>query len=126
LSKTSAENIAKAKAEEEAALARGYETGITYDQLARTPDDFEGQKVKFAGEVAQVIEGDDFVQLRLAVNDDYDCMLFVQYDKSIVSSRVLEDDWITIYGTSMGTITYESTMGGEITIPAVLVDKIDQ
>ena len=44
----------------------------------------------------------------------------------IVSSRVLEDDHITIYGTSASTITYKSTMGGNITVPAVIIEKIDQ
>ena len=43
-----AEEAAAAKAAEE---AKGYETGITYDQLARTPDDFKGKKVKFYGKV---------------------------------------------------------------------------
>lgn len=106
--------------------AQGYETGITYDQLARTPDDYTGQKVKFYGRVVQVIEGDDSVQIRLAVDGDYDTVLFGQYASSIVSSRVLEDDYITIYGTSVGTISYESTLGGTITIPGVYIEKIDQ
>lgn len=39
--------------------------------------------------------------------------------------RVIEDDYITIYGISSGLITYESTLGASITIPGVLIDKID-
>lgn len=121
---------AQKAAEEEAARlaeeAKGYETGITYDQLARTPDDFLGKKVKFYGKVLQVIEDGSTVQIRLAVNDDYDTVLLGEYDSSIVSSRILEDDEITIYGTSIGTITYQSTMGGNITIPGITIDKIDQ
>lgn len=117
------EEKAKKEAEKE---AKGYETGITYSNLARNPDDYKGEKVKFKGKVLQVIEGDDSVQIRLAVKSDYDNVLFCEYSSSIVSSRVLEDDIITIYGTSVGTISYESTMGGQITIPAVYVDKIDQ
>ena len=125
---------AAAKAEEEAAAAaakaeeeaKGYETGITYDQLARTPDDYEGKKVKFYGRVVQVMEGDGEVQIRLAVNDDYDTIIFGAYESSLVSSRVLEDDMITVYGVSMGLLTYESTMGGNITIPSMLIEKIDQ
>lgn len=114
---------AQAKAAEE---AKGYETGITYDQLARTPDDYVGKKVKFSGKVVQVVEGSDSVDIRLAVNDDYDTIVYAEYAKSTVSSRVLEDDEITIYGTSVGTISYQSTLGGTITIPGVYVDKIDQ
>lgn len=118
--------IDEANAAKAAEEAKGYETGITYDQLARTPDDYKGSKVKFSGKVVQVIEGDGKVQLRLAVNNSYDNILFLEYDSSLVKSRVLEDDQITIYGISAGTITYQSTMGGNITIPAVLVQKIDQ
>ncbi|MDV9963369.1 toxin regulator [Clostridioides difficile] len=118
-----AADAAAAKAAEE---ARGYETGITYDQLARTPDDFKGQKVKFYGRVVQVMEDTGSTQIRLATDDNSDTMLYCEYDPSIVPSRILEDDYITIYGTSAGTITYQSTMGGNITIPGISVDKIDQ
>ena len=122
-SQSKLDEAAAAKAAEE---AQGYETGITYDQLARTPDDFKGKKVKFTGKVVQVIEGSGSIQIRLSVNDNYDTILFGQYDSSIVGSRVLEDDHITIYGTSAGTISYQSTMGGTITIPGVSIEKIDQ
>ncbi len=115
--------IAAQKAAEE---AQGYETGISYDQLARTPGDFEGKKVKFYGKVIQVIEGDGTVQIRLAVDDNYDTVLFGEYPSSVVASRILEDDYITVYGTSVGTISYQSTLGGTITIPGVLIEKIEQ
>lgn len=135
------EEAAKKKAEEEAAAKKaaeeearkqaekekkGYETGITYDNLARNPDDYMGEKVKFKGTVVQVIEGSSEIQIRFAVNDDYDQILYCAYDPSIVDSRILEDDTITIYGVSIGTISYESTLGGTITIPGISIDKIDQ
>lgn len=126
LAKTSKKNIEEEKAKREAEKAKGYETGITYNQLARTPDKYEGKKVKFSGKVIQVIEGDDTVQIRLAVKNNYDTVLLGEYRKDIVSSRVLEDDHITIYGVSVGTISYKSTMGGTITIPGVYIDKIKQ
>ena len=53
-------------------------------------------------------------------------LYFVYYQKDIVSSRVLEDDYITIYGVSEGLYTYQSTMGGKITVPLIYVEKIDQ
>ena len=120
------ETYLAAKAAEEAKKAQGYETGITYEQLARTPDDFEGEKVKFSGKVVQVMEGGSDIQIRLAVNDSYDTIVYGSYSPDTVSSRVLEDDHVTIYGTSVGTISYKSTMGGTITIPGVLIEKIDQ
>ena len=72
------------------------------------------------------MEGDSSIQIRFAVGDDYDTILYGEYDSSIVNSRILEDDYITIMGVSAGLLTYESTMGGNITIPSVLIDKIDQ
>lgn len=128
--KKAEEEEAKKKAAEEAKQEeeerRGYETGITYDQLARTPEDYIGEKVKFSGKVVQVLEGDGYVNIRFAVNDDYDTVLIGEYDSSIVSSRILEDDYITVYGTSLGLYTYEATMGQEITIPSMVIDRIDQ
>lgn len=126
------EDAAKKKAEEEAAKkkaeeeARGYDTGITFDQLARNPDDYLLKKVKFYGKVIQVMEGDETTQLRIAVNDNYDTVVYAEYESSIVKSRILEDDYITISGHSLGLLSYESTMGGTITIPSVSVVKIDQ
>lgn len=128
LAKKSQDNINKAKQAAEEKKKQGYNTGITYEQLSRTPDKYKGEKVKFKGEVVQVIESgdDDTVSIRLAVNSDYDNIIYGEYSKDIVSSRVLEDDIITIYGTSVGTISYESTMSGVITIPGVSIEKIDQ
>ncbi|WP_409302951.1 toxin regulator [Peribacillus sp. SCS-155] len=129
------EEAAKKEAERKAAEEQrkqeekekqGYNTGITYSQLARTPDKYMGEKVKFRGKVVQVIEGDGETQIRFAVNSDYDTILFASFDSAVVNSRVLEDDVITIMGTSAGLITYDSTMGGQISIPGVSIDRIDQ
>lgn len=122
---------AKLKAEKKAAEEKekkGYNTGITYNQLARNPEKYEGEKIKFSGKVVQVIENDDEseTEIRLAVNGDYDSIILVGYENDIVSSRILEDDTITFYGTSVGTISYDSTLGGKITIPAAIANKIDQ
>lgn len=126
--KEAAEKAAAEKAIKEAEKKEkaGYNTGITYNQLARTPDDYKGQKVKFKGEVVQVMEGDGEVQIRFAVDKDYDKIILCSYNSSIVTSRILEDDVITIYGTSAGLFTYQSTLGGDITVPLVFIDKIDQ
>lgn len=115
----------KAKKQLEEEKKKGYNTGITYNQLARDPEKYKTKKVKFSGKVVQVIEGDDEVQIRFAVNGDYDMMIYGGYKSDIISTRILEDDYITIYGTSIGTITYDSTLGGKITIPGVVIDKID-
>lgn len=125
---------AAAKAKEAAAEAEkqakkekvGYDTGITYDQLARTPDKYEGEKIKFKGEVLQVIEEDEAVTIRLAVNGNYDDVIIGGYDSSLVDSRVLEGDTITIYGESGGLYSYDAVLGNPVTIPLIYIDKISQ
>lgn len=100
---------------------------ITYDDLARKPQDYEMQKVKFEGKVVQLMEneGEDYVSIRFAVNDDYDKIIYCEFDRNIVGQRVLEGDWLNIYGVSGGLMSYQSTLGGTITIPAVLVNIIE-
>lgn len=113
------------KQEEEA--KKGYDTGISYSQLARTPDEYMGKKVKFSGKVLQTVEdSSSSVTIRLAVDGDYDNVILGVYDSSIVSERILEDDYITIYGLSAGIFTYESTMGANISIPSISIDKISR
>ena len=132
--KAAAEAKAKQEAEEKAAAeakaaeeAKGYETGITFDNLARTPNDYKGKKVKFKGKVVQVIESTSETQLRLAIGGNYDKIIFCRVPKEKTSaSRILEDDYIHIMGVSNGLITYQSTMGGDITIPDIIVDDWGQ
>lgn len=116
-----AEEVAARAAAEEAA----YNSGITYEQLARTPDNYKGQKVTFSGKVVQVIEGDKETDLRIAVDGNYDTVIFVGYDPSIASVRALDDDYVTIKGKSIGLYSYQSTIGGKISIPGIWVDKIE-
>ena len=76
------------------------------------------------------MEGDTEINLRINVTQGsygiWDDTILTYYDPKIVSSRVLEDDIITIYGVSQGLYTYESTMGQKITIPLIKIDKIEQ
>lgn len=53
-----------------------YRTDITYDQLARTPDDYKNEDLVLRGKVIQVIEADFATQFRIAINDDYNCIIY--------------------------------------------------
>lgn len=103
-----------------------YDDSVTYDNLARTPDDYEGKAIKMKGKVIQVMEGEDETDLRVAIGGDYDKVVFLAYQKGIVEERILEDDYITFYGISYNLYTYESTMGGDITIPLILADYVER
>ena len=121
------ERLAKEQAEAEAKEKQGYETGITYSQLARTPDEYDGEKVKFRGKVIQVMESGSLVIMRLAVNGSYDNVMYLTTVSSKLNGeRILEDDYITVYGISKGIHTYTSTLGASISIPSMYVEKIDR
>lgn len=103
------------------------EKGITYNQLARTPDDYKGEKCKFRGKVVQVMEEESIVVMRLAVNGNYDNILYVMTtSKALNNERILEDDYITVYGTSAGIYTYTTVLGASVSIPSMVVTKIDR
>lgn len=101
---------------------------ISYDELARNPDTYEGQYVKFTGEVIQVQEGILNV-FRINVTEDeygfWDDTVLVYYMYGDGESRILEDDIVTFYGKYNGLETYESILGQSITIPSVGASYID-
>ena len=123
---TEATTAAKKKTKKESYKKENWNPQITYSQLARTPDDYVGNKITFEGKVIQVSENSysDTVYLRVATSDDYNKVMLIEYDSSILSSRILEDDEIRFYGTSTGLYTYESTLGKSVTIPAATVEHI--
>lgn len=82
--------------------------------------------MKFSGKVLQVQEGIFSNSIRLAVDGNYDTVVYGTYSKSLVKSKILEDDWITIYGTSDGDYTYTTVLGASLTIPGISIDKVDQ
>ena len=101
-----------------------FRSDISYDEIARHPDDYDGELLTFSGEVAQVIEGDGMTELRIAVDGDYDDIIYGIYDNRILDSRLLEDDKIQFYGESCGIISYQSTLGDTISIPSMSIYKI--
>lgn len=103
-----------------------YDADITYYDLARNPDDYEDHLLVMEGTVVQTMESDeDVVELRVAVDDDYDDIVYLTIDREIINTRILEDDNIKFYGISTGLVTYESTDGRNITIPSVTVEKFE-
>ena len=97
---------------------------IAYDKLARQPDKYEGKDIKIFGKVIQVLEdsGSSEINLRVATKKDefggyYDDVVLVTYTYGEGDDKILEDDMITLWGSYGNTYTYESTMGGKITVP---------
>lgn len=100
----------------------------TYDEIARDPDNYYGMYATFTGEVIQVLEDGNSLQMRVDVTRGkyyYEDTMFVFYERPEGSSRILEDDIIQMWGQLTGTISYESVMGNTITIPSIDVEFVE-
>ena len=100
-------------------------TDVTYDNLMRTPDEYFGEIVQYSGTVLQTITGDGIVQQRVALYDDYDKIVLIEYSEELPEVRLLDDDYITFTGMSFGTITYETVLGSKLEIPSIFVERIN-
>lgn len=99
---------------------------ILYDDLARDTEKFVGKKSTLTGEVIQVMESGNSVQMRVNITKKgssnytyWSDTIFIDYTRKSDEARILEDDIIQVWGPVIGRLKYESTMGQEITIPHV-------
>ena len=102
---------------------------ILYNDLARTPDSYLGEYIKFTGEIIQVQESGTDAIYRINVTQDkygyWDDTIIASFDLSNSSSRFLEDDIVTFYGIYAGLYTYTSVLGADITIPSMSIEYMD-
>ena len=117
---------AEKKAQEEAAAkeaeAHKYETGLTWEDIAR--EGKIGTLGQFEGKIIQVMNGNGYTQYRVAINGNYDTIMLVEIDDSIKTETLLENDYIYFKGSSAGNRTYTTVLGAEMTIPAFIVDEV--
>lgn len=101
-----------------------YDTGLSFKDISRNPDNHIGKKVKFSGRVLQIMEGELYNAIRMSTDGDYDDVVYATYYTSLIDFRLLEDDRITIYGEFVGMTTYESIFGKTITLPEIIIEKL--
>lgn len=101
---------------------------ISYKELARNPQKYEGQMIKFTGKVFQVQEGTFSNMYMISVTNKgygyYDDNVYVNYYSFGDETRILEDDIVTFYGEFKGLKTYTTVRGDSRTIPEVTAKYI--
>jgi RNA polymerase subunit RPABC4/transcription elongation factor Spt4 len=103
---------------------------VKYKDLARSAEKYEGTKVKFTGEIQQVVYDNDSGESEYMISvtkDEYDIWddnIYVYYE-SDKEEDFLEEDIVTLYGEASGEETYTSVLGESITIPAVTAAYMD-
>jgi RNA polymerase subunit RPABC4/transcription elongation factor Spt4 len=104
---------------------------IKYKDLARSADKYEGTKVKFTGQIQQVVvdsESGESEYLISVTKDEYDIYsdnVYVYFDNSNSESKYIDDDIVTFYGEASGEEEYTSVLGESIKIPAVTAVYMD-
>lgn len=97
---------------------------LSYDELFRNAEAHVGESIYYRGEVIQVLgEPGDWqyrIDVTLGAYDIWTDTVLVAYAGT---DRFLEDDIVDFVGLSLGPYTYESVLGGDITIPLLAVDE---
>ena len=98
---------------------------ISYEEIFRNSTSHVGKDVAFRGEIIQVLGEPGGFEFRISVTPSeygfWDDPVYVLYTGT---DRFLVDDVVDFVGMSTDVLTYESTMGGEITIPSMVVDSL--
>lgn len=101
----------------------------SYEQVARNPDQYEGEYAKFRGKVIQVLESYGYYTLRVNITQgrySWSDTIYVTYDAGTgTENRILENDIITMYGHMAGMYTYTSVLGASVTLPHFIAEYID-
>lgn len=89
---------------------------IEYDPLYRNIETHVGKIVHLKGKVVQVqIRGGDRYNLRLAMDGDYDQMVYITYS----GDRVLDEDTVEVWGRVKGLYSYKTILGATVTLPEI-------
>ena len=102
-----------------------YSTEITYQQMARNPETYLYQKIKVHGKVLQADVRDDTGWMLLEMNNNYDTIVYITYNKNLINYRFLEDDILTVYGHCGPLYSYKAVSGATNTTPWIDADIIE-
>lgn len=99
-------------------------TKKTLDDYFRRPNEHTDEQIAFSAKVVQVIEGPDSSEYRMAIDNDYNAMIYVILPNDYKTMRVLEDDKVNVVATFNGLLTYESTFGSAVTVPKCTASSV--
>jgi hypothetical protein len=93
---------------------------VPYDQLIKNPDRYSGTKVRYYGEILQIQEsGGGGIMLLYVTDLGYDIWTDQIWVNYIGHVRGAAGDELTVYGTVVGTKSYETQIGGETYVPEI-------
>lgn len=120
----------KAKEEQDEKNFKSSCNTYSYEQIARNPEKVKGKNVKVTGEVIQVMSDSYSTNLRVNITKTgtystyYTDTIYVVYYPKNGEDKILENDIITIYGTSQGDCSYTTVLGTTVTLPNIKAEYI--
>lgn len=92
---------------------------MDYKAVLRNPDDYKNSNLTCQGEVLQIISESDSA-IEFLLRSDEDQVVYVYYYRE-GTSRILEGDKVTVYGTFYILETYTTLLGTSNTVPRLSV-----
>lgn len=92
---------------------------VTYNDIARNPDKYLGEKVVFTGKVLQVLNSSKYTDLLVEIDGKImyvSCGYFLNYK----GDNILNDDSVTFWGQCLKQSTYKTVLGSNNTVPTVI------
>ena len=98
---------------------------ITFPMLNKAADRYAGSPYYVKGEVVQALEEGNYTIMRVNMTQNswgWTDTVWVEYADI---TDAVEGSIIEIYGEIIGSHTYDTTIGGSMTIPAILADEVN-
>jgi len=96
---------------------------VSYDELLRYPEKYEGARIHVKGEIMQDIFLGYLIQITkgsYGIWDDITHLLWIKDEP-----KIIEDDIIEIWGYGAGLYSYTTVMGAEKTVPSIDGEYVD-
>lgn len=104
-----------------------YTDSVSYQNLARNPDENKGKLLILTGYIQQVIETDEETQYIILLDENPENIVFAHFIKdnpNYPKERLLEGDRIDFKCGSLGLIDYETTNSGIKTVPNISIHQL--
>lgn len=100
---------------------------IRFAELNKNPEKHAETYVKYQGEILQIMEDESSSIIRLAVTKEsygynFNDVVYITYAGT---TEFVDEDIVTVYGTIMGSYTYESQAGYNISLPHIKAEIIE-
>lgn len=97
----------------------------SYEDILRNPDNYKKKYVVLSGTVDQTVEGAFGLYTTIYIRDGNDNKWGCNITYSEGQSRILEGDYVTVYGTLNGTTTSRTVLGQQVTMPYIDIQYVE-